>query len=35
MSVLLLGNGINLQERLAPDWNKLLRDIAKKYHFTP
>ena len=35
MSVLLLGNGINLQERLAPDWSKLLRGIAKKYHFTP
>ncbi len=35
MSVLLLGNGINLQEKLTQNWNKLLRDIAKDYHFVP
>ena len=35
MSVLLFGKVINLQERLAPDWDTLRRGIAKKYHFTP
>ncbi len=32
MSVLLLGNGINLQEKLTPKWDSLLADIAKDYH---
>ena len=35
MSVLLLGNGINLAERLSPDWNTLLKTVAEKYGFTP
>lgn len=35
MSVLLLGNGINQAEKLSPDWDGLIRSVAKKYHFAP
>ena len=34
MSILLLGNGINLQEKLAPSWGELLQEIAKVYGCT-
>ena len=35
MSVLLLGNGINQAEGLSPNWNQLLRRIAREYSFVP
>ncbi len=35
MSVLLLGNGVNQAEGLSPDWNDLLKRIAREYGFAP